>query len=119
MRMLDLAGIRAYCAVKPGSFEDFPFGGDVLVMKTGSNKMYALIRLGVLPVCINLKCEPFLAMELRGKYPAVQPGYHMNKTHWNTVTIDGTIPVQEIIAMIDLSFNLVNGKCKRRAPSLT
>ncbi|HDP81364.1 MAG TPA: MmcQ/YjbR family DNA-binding protein [Spirochaetes bacterium] len=109
-----LEEIRSYCASKPGAFEDFPFGPDVLVFKTGKNKIFGLIRLGTRPVLINLKCEPFLALELREKYDAVKPGYHMNKTHWNTVTVDGSIPDEEIIAMIDLSFDLVNGKTAKK-----
>lgn len=70
-------------------------------------KMFALIAVEETPLRINLKCDPELALHLRAAYSAVQPGYHMNKKHWNTVTIDGTIPDGEIITMINDSYDLV------------
>ena len=70
-------------------------------------KMFALVPLDADPLAISLKCEPGQALLLRDVYPAVQPGYHMNKTHWNTVTLDGTIPEPEIWGMIDDSYDLV------------
>lgn len=59
------------------------------------------------PLSLNLKCEPELAAELRERYEAVQPGYHMNKTHWYTVVVDGTIPPKEILKMVDHSYDMV------------
>jgi len=72
--------------------------------------MFALIAVTETPLRINLKCDPELALHLRAAYPAVQPGYHMNKKHWNTVTIDGSVPEEDIISMIDDSYNLVSKK---------
>ena len=98
-----------YILDKPGANEDFPFGPSAMVFKV-RNKMFALIALKETPLRINLKCDPELARHLRGRYDAVQPGYHMNKKHWNTVTIDGSIPDAEIITMIDDSYDLVTKK---------
>ncbi len=98
--------IRAYCLGKKGTKETFPFDDTTLVFKV-SDKMFALIGLNADQLRINLKCDPDFAVILRQKYPAVQPGYHMNKRHWNTVTIDGTIPDDEILFFVDESYNLV------------
>ncbi len=103
---MTLNSIRIYCTGKKGVYEDFPFGNEVLVMKVGS-KMFALINITHKPLSMNLKCEPYLAMILREKYPAVSPGYHMNKAHWNTVIINAGIPDKEIKTMIDISYDLV------------
>jgi predicted DNA-binding protein (MmcQ/YjbR family) len=109
---MNLNTIRKYCLKKPGVSEDFPFGFDVLTIRVGS-KIFALISIPSIPLRINLKCDPFLAMELRERYPALTPGYHMNKLHWNTVSLDGSIPDKEIQAMIDHSYELVADKLTR------
>jgi predicted DNA-binding protein (MmcQ/YjbR family) len=83
-----------------------PFGEDVLVFKV-SGKMFALAPLGEVPATANLKCDPDLALELRDRYEKVQPGYHMNKKHWNTVEIDSGMPDAELRKMIDHSYELV------------
>ena len=103
---MTLTKIKKYCLSKKGAAEDFPFDFETLVIKIGP-KMFALMNINSRPVSVNLKCEPFLAMELRDRYKAVTPGYHMNKVHWNTVLIDGSIPDKEIILMIDHSYELV------------
>ena len=77
-------------------------------------KMFALLSSDELPR-ISLKCDPTLAEILRERYPAVQPGYYLNKQHWNTVTIDGSIPDEEILDMIDDSYDLVVKKLSRKA----
>jgi predicted DNA-binding protein (MmcQ/YjbR family) len=97
--------IRDYCIKKPGVTEGFPFGEDTLVFKV-NGKIFALANLDG-ELTINLKCDPSLALELREKYSSVIPGYHMNKKHWNTVLIDGTIPDKEIFSWIDHSYNLI------------
>ncbi|MDY6911752.1 MAG: MmcQ/YjbR family DNA-binding protein [Chloroflexota bacterium] len=98
--------LRHYCLSKKGATEDLPFDKDTLVIKVTS-KIFALLpNEGDIPR-INLKCDPALALELRQKYPAITPGYHMNKQHWNTVQIDGSIPENEIVEMIDHSYRLV------------
>lgn len=99
-------GIRDFCLKKKGVMEEFPFDNETLVFKV-MNKIFLLTSLSLLPVRINLKCEPELAIELREKYEMVYPAYHMNKKHWNSVEIDGSIPQTEIIEMIDHSYNIV------------
>ena len=103
---MTLEALKSYCLAKKGAREDFPFDFDTLVIKV-ETKMFALISLTASPLTVNLKCAPFLAIDLRRKYSAVTPGYHMSKVHWNTVTIDGTVPDKEIYAMIDHSYELV------------
>lgn len=103
---MTLASVIRYCLRKKGAVEDYPFGPEVCVMKVGG-KMFALFGITARPLGINLKCDPFLAMDLRERYAAVEPGYHMNKVHWNTVTLDGSIPRRELLAMIDHSYDLV------------
>jgi predicted DNA-binding protein (MmcQ/YjbR family) len=103
---MDLAKLRVYCLSKPGATEDMPFGEDVLVFRVGG-KMFALAVLDEVPATVNLKCDPDLALELRDRYEEIQPGYHMNKKHWNTVEIDSGIPDVELCRMIDHSYELV------------
>lgn len=91
---------------KKGATEETPFGPDALVYKV-MGKMFALVAWQEEPLAISLKCEPGQALFLRDIYPAVRPGYHMNKKHWNTVTLDGTIPEHEVKGMIDDSYDLV------------
>jgi len=91
--------------------EDFPFGPDVAVLKV-MDKMFAILPVNP-PLTISLKCDPVLAKMQRDTYPAVQPGYHLNKRHWNTVTIDGTIPDDEVLEMIVHSYDLVVKKMKK------
>lgn len=102
---MDRQGLYDYIMGKKGAFEDRPFGPDTAVFKV-MGKMFALIPDGK-PLQMNLKCDPDEAVFLRQMYAAVQPGYHMNKRHWNTVTVDGTIPDEEIRQMVDSSYNLV------------
>jgi predicted DNA-binding protein (MmcQ/YjbR family) len=97
--------LREYCLGKKNGTESFPFGDDTLVFKAGG-KIFALVNLEG-DLSINLKCEPSFALELREKYPSVIPGYHMNKKHWNTVILDGSIPDREVFSWIDHSYNLV------------
>lgn len=104
--------IREYCLKKKCVTEDFPFDETTLVFKV-LDKMFLLTDLTP-PLFINLKCEPEKAIELRERYEAVTPGYHMNKKHWNTVSFDGTIPVKEILEWIDDSYDLVVGGLKQR-----
>ncbi len=103
---MDLAQFREYCLSKPRATEGTPFGPDVLVFKV-RGKMFALAALEEVPTTVNLKCEPDLALDLRDRYEQVQPGYHMNKKHWNTVEIDSEIPDAEVRKMIDHSYELV------------
>lgn len=103
---MDLKTVTTYLLAKKGATEETPFGPEALVYKV-MGKMFALVAWEVKPLTITLKCEPGRALLLRDVYPAVRPGYHMNKTHWNTVTLDGTIPEGELWGMIDDSYDLV------------
>ena len=105
---MDIVALRNYCLDKPGAMECFPFDEETLVFKV-DEKIFALTSLDG-ELSINLKCDPASAIELREKYSAVTPGYHMNKKHWNTVNIDGTIPDNEIFSWIDHSYSLVKKK---------
>ena len=104
--------IRKYCLNKRGTSEDFPFGTETSVFRVGE-KIFCLMWKDGKTVTMNLKCDPFTAEELRSKYPSVQPGYHMNKRHWNTVIADGSIPEGDIQWMIDHSYTLVFDELKK------
>jgi predicted DNA-binding protein (MmcQ/YjbR family) len=97
---------RAYCLAKSAATEGSPFGPDHIVFKV-KGKMFALLALDEVPTRVNLKCDPDLALDLRDRYEQVEPGYHMNKKHWNTVLLDGVIPEREVLKMIDHSYELV------------
>ena len=103
---MDLPDVIEYFLSKPGAEETTPFGPDVLVYKVGG-KMFALTEPDEFPSSINLKCDPDRAVVLRDEYPAITPGYHMNKKHWNTVVLDGSVPGALLREMIDLSHELV------------
>ena len=102
---MNLEDIRDYCLKKASVTEGLPFGEDTLVFKV-EGKMFLLtdIRSGN---SFNVKCDPELAVELREKYPAVQPGYHMNKKMWNTVNFDGSLTTKQLMEMIDHSYTQV------------
>ena len=91
---------------KPGGIEDSPFDSVILVIKV-SGKMFALVGINTEPLRISLKCDPIRAEFLHQQHPAVLPGYHMNKRHWNTVVLDSTIVDEEIYGMIADSYALV------------
>jgi predicted DNA-binding protein (MmcQ/YjbR family) len=103
---MDIEMVRDYCLAKKAVEEGFPFGETVLVFKV-KGKVFLLARLETPTLEFNVKCDPEKAIEWREQFPAVQPGYHMNKRLWNTVTVDGSIPVRLIREMIDDSYELV------------
>ena len=103
---------RVYLLQRPEAFEDFPFGPDVYVYKI-SSKMFATLGSDDGVARMNLKCDPEEAMILRDVFDAVLPGYHMNKAHWNTVLLNGSIPRGEIERMIDRSYGLVVKSLKK------
>jgi predicted DNA-binding protein (MmcQ/YjbR family) len=98
--------LRASCLSLAGAEETFPFGPMTSVFKV-AGKMFALSRLGRSPLSVSLKCEPELALQLRATHPAVTAGYHLNKRHWNTVLLDGSLPDQTVREMIEDSYDLV------------
>ncbi|CAM4420129.1 putative DNA-binding protein (MmcQ/YjbR family) [Paenibacillus endophyticus] len=99
--------IIAYCVNKKGAAKEYPFGPDPLVIKI-AGKMFALIfeNKGDHSY-INLKCDPVIAANLREQHHNVRPGYHMNKKHWNTIAMDGSLPESDLFAMIDHSYDMV------------
>ncbi len=98
--------LRELCLALPGAAEEFPFGDEVSVFKVGG-KMFALSSLDADPLQVSVKCEPEFAAHLRAAYPAVAPGYHLNKRHWNTITIDGSLPGHTVADLIRDSYDLV------------
>lgn len=103
---------KEYLLSKPEADESYPFGPDVLVPKV-KGKMYATLSMNNNMPSMNLKCDPNQAHELRDLFKAVTPGYHMNKKHWNTVKLDGSIPKGELERMIDHSYALVVKKLRK------
>jgi predicted DNA-binding protein (MmcQ/YjbR family) len=104
---MDPEWVRSVCLRMPGRIrEEFPFGEEVLVFKV-EGKIFLLLRLDRVPLTMNLKCDPERALELRERHPAVRPGYHMNKKHWNTVVLDGSLRREELRGMIDHSYDCV------------
>jgi predicted DNA-binding protein (MmcQ/YjbR family) len=100
------------CLGFAGAEETFPFSPGTSVFKV-AGKMFALSRLTGDPLSVSLKCEPLLAEELRAAHPAIIPGYHLNKRHWNTVRIDGSLPDRMIADLVEDSYDLVVSKLPR------
>jgi predicted DNA-binding protein (MmcQ/YjbR family) len=114
---MDPAELRDHCISFAGAKETFPFGPETSVFKV-AGKMFALSQLGADSLRVSVKCEPQLAEALRGAHAAVLPGYHLNKRHWNTVIIDGSLPDDAVRDMIEDSYDLVVSKlptARRRA----
>ncbi|MGP3957688.1 MmcQ/YjbR family DNA-binding protein [Nonomuraea sp. 3N208] len=104
--------VMAECTAKPGSVEDYPFGDDGAVFKV-AGRMFALVSLDSPPGSVSLKCDPGLAADLRARHAAITPGYHLNKRHWNTVALDGSVPDEEVLDLIDHSYELVVARLTR------
>ena len=104
--------LRDHCLSFPGASETFPFGPETSVFKV-AGKMFALSRLDGDPLRISLKCEPLLAEQLRQAHPAVLPGYHLNKRHWNTVVLDDSLSDRMVLDMIEDSYDLVVSRLSR------
>ena len=109
---MDLKTVIDHCRKKKGVTEDFPFDEETLCIRVG-NKIFLLTIIHGDPLDINLKCDPLLAIDLRDEFGSIRPGYHMNKVHWNTVTLDGSVPKERILWMIDHSYDLVFNKLKK------
>lgn len=99
--------LRAFCLSFNAAVEDFPFGPDTSVFKVGG-RLFALTSLDARPLTVNLKCDPEDAVRLRAEHPGlIAPGYHMNKRHWNTVTVDADLPHPMVEELIEDSYDLV------------
>jgi len=103
---VDIEYLREHCLKKKGVTESFPFGESTLVFKV-KGKIFLLASIADLPLWFNVKCDPEKAEQLREQYHDVQPGYHMNKKHWNTIYITGSIPEKLVKEMIDDSYMLI------------
>jgi predicted DNA-binding protein (MmcQ/YjbR family) len=110
--MWTLETLRSYCTAKTAVKETYPFDHVTLVFRV-MNKMFALCNVNDHPLSVNLKCEPELSELLQEKYTAVKPGYHMNKRHWITLTLDDSVPDHEVSYLIDLSYKLVVKKLSK------
>jgi predicted DNA-binding protein (MmcQ/YjbR family) len=110
---MDAAGLRGWCLRQAGAIEDFPFGPEHSVFKV-AGKMFALSALDRTPLEVSVKCEPELAVGLRTSYPAIRPGYHLNKRHWNTITLDGSLTDQLVRDLIEDSYDLVVSALSKR-----
>ncbi len=104
---MTLDQIRAYCLARPGGTEDMPFGDGVLAFRV-RGRIFLLANLDAIPPTVNVKCDPARAIEWRERCAGVRPGYHMNKRHWNTIVLDGSVPSADIRRMIGDSFDLVS-----------
>jgi predicted DNA-binding protein (MmcQ/YjbR family) len=105
--------IRELCLSLPETEEGFPFGVETLVFKV-KGKIFLLMSLDTETLQFNVKCEPQRALDYREHHPDVQPGYHMNKTHWNTIRVNGSLSKTLLVEMINHSYALVSGKIKRK-----
>lgn len=110
---MDIEQFRAYCLSKKGVEETFPFNEDTLVYKV-MGKMFALTGLESETFKVNLKCDPDRSVLLREEYPDIQPGYHMNKYHWNTVIFEGDLEATFLLELIDHSYDLVVLKLSKK-----
>jgi predicted DNA-binding protein (MmcQ/YjbR family) len=106
---MNIEDLRLYALSLPDVEEAFPFGDNVIVFKI-NNKIFLLLPLDAESLRFNVKCNPDYAIELREQYSCIQPGYHMNKKHWNTIFIDATLSNRQIKQFVDDSYNLVNAK---------
>ena len=109
---MNIESLREYCLSKPGVEETLPFGPETLVYKVGG-KIFLLTGLDSEEFSFNVKCDPDKAIELREEFPCVQPGWHMNKKHWNTIIVDGSVSSKQLKEWIDHSYDLVAGKKKK------
>lgn len=103
---MDIEQLRDYCLSKKGVEETLPFGPDTLVYKVGG-KVFLLTGLDAEQLRFNVKCDPDNAIELREEFSCVLPGYHMNKKHWNTIVVDGSVSTKQLKEWIDHSYALV------------
>lgn len=112
---MNIENLREYCLCKSGVEETFPFGVDTLVYKV-NGKIFLISGLNAEQLSFNVKCDPDKALELREEFSCVLPGYHMNKKHWNTIIVDGSVSTKQLKEWIDHSYDLVAGKIKKNKP---
>ena len=110
---MDASELRRWCLQQAGAVEEFPFGPETSVFKV-AGKIFSLSALGRVPLEVSVKCEPVLAVALRDSYPAIRPGYHLNKRHWNTIRLDGSLPDELVRDLIEDSYDLVVSALPKR-----
>jgi len=111
---MDIETYRDYCLSKKGVNESLPFGPESLVLKL-MGKIFTIASLDEVPLRANLKCDPERAIDLREEYPEnILPGYHMNKKHWNTLVLDGSLQKTLIFELVDHSYNLIHQGLTRK-----
>ena len=110
--VVDPIELKAACLGLNGAAEEFPFGPETSVFKVGG-KIFAISALDGLPLKVSLKCDPDLAVRLRAAHPEIVPGYHLNKRHWNTVTLDGSLPGGLVRELIEDSYDLIVARLPR------
>lgn len=106
--------LRNYCLSLTAASEDFPFGPEVAIFRV-MGKIFALLPVEQKLQTISLKCDPVEVPLLREKYEAVQPGYHLNKDHWNTITVNSDLPDEQVFEMIEDSYLLIRQKLPKKA----
>src|SRR6478672_9253074 len=120
---MDVATLREICLSFPGAFEDFPFGPETSVFKVRAAvaggarhgaKMFAASAMDPADWSVSLKCEPALAEQLRAAHPEITGAWHMNKTHWNGVRLDGSLPDGMVRDMVEDSYDLVVSGLSRK-----
>jgi predicted DNA-binding protein (MmcQ/YjbR family) len=112
MGRVDPNELKAACLGLNGAVEEFPFSPGLSVFKVGG-KIFAISALDDLLLKVSLKCDPDLAVRLRAEHPAIVPGYHLNKRHWNTVTLDGSLPDRLVHEMVEDSYDLIVSRLPR------
>ncbi|WP_234117829.1 MmcQ/YjbR family DNA-binding protein [Clostridium hydrogenum] len=116
---MNLQDIKSYCKTKKGVTETFPFDDMTLVMKVGS-KMFLITDITSSVLKVSLKCDPFMSIDLRRDYKAVEAGYHLNKKHWNTVTVGEDLDDEKVKFLIDISYDLVfKGLTRKEKEAIT
>ena len=110
---MDSTDLRAWCLAQGEAVEEFPFGPETSVFKVGG-KIFALSALDRAPLEVSVKCEPEIAVDLRASHPAIRPGYHLNKRHWNTITLDGSLSDKLVRDLIEDSYDLVVSALPKR-----
>ncbi|MFH8750650.1 MmcQ/YjbR family DNA-binding protein [Streptomyces rimosus] len=112
--MFDAKRLRAVCLDFNGAVEEFPFPRhpEVSTFKVGG-KIFALATLDAVPLTVSLKCDPELAERLRAAHPEIAPGYHLNKRHWNTVSLAGALDDRLVLDMIEDSYDLIVARLPR------
>jgi predicted DNA-binding protein (MmcQ/YjbR family) len=110
---MDAGALRSLCLGFAGAVEERPFGPETTTFKV-AGKIFAISALEREPLTVSLKCEPELVPDLRAAYAAIAPGYHLDKRHWNTVTLDGSLPDDFVRDLVEDSYDLVVSKLPKR-----